>query len=55
MTRARAAAAAAKGDESEVDRRVKNMLARDHASPNQEMYPERPEEEIKVRTKEEAP
>ena len=53
--RARAAATAAEGDESEVDPGVKNMSARDHASPNWEMHPERPEEEIEVRTKEEAP
>ena len=54
-TRAQAAAAAAEGDESEVGGGVKNMSARDHASPNREMHPECPEEEIKARTKEEAP
>ena len=31
------------------------MSARDYASPNWEMHPEHPEEEIEVRTKEEAP
>ena len=54
-TRAQAAAAVAEGDESEVNCGVKNMSARDHASPNRGMHPERPEEEIKVRSKEEAP
>ena len=54
-TRARAAAAAAEGDELKVDHGVKNMSARDHASPNWEMHPKRPKEEIKARTKEEAP
>ena len=53
--RAWAAAAAAEDDESEVDRGVKNMSARDHASPNREIHPERPEEEIKARTEEEVP